>query len=220
MFICRLSPGGERFLLHREIKDESNVTCSRLFIATLPCPQGSGAPSAASSSATASQIEVLVKFTDRYNSRAHRLLASADLAPHLYSCSLVCGGLYMVVMALLPGQSMEYLVQIQKKVVPRSVFEDVDAAIRMLHTESIVFGDLRQPNVMCVPESRAESGSGATERLRGMLVDFDWAGADGEGRYPATVDTRRFAAGVDRNGAMRKEHGLEMLARLSAVCGL
>ncbi|EKM51397.1 uncharacterized protein PHACADRAFT_263483 [Phanerochaete carnosa HHB-10118-sp] len=123
-------------------------------------------------------------------------------------------------MELLPGESMEYLIETQKKIFPRSVFEDVDAAIKMLHAEGIVFGDLRQPNVMCVSGSRAESGSGATERLRGKLTDFDWAGDDGDSRYPATVDTKRFAAGVEWNGVMRKEHDDEMLVKLRAVCGL
>jgi len=56
-------------------------------------------PSVASTGDTSTKI-VLVKFTAKYNEVAHRLLADHDppLAPILYHCMRVIGGLYMVVM--------------------------------------------------------------------------------------------------------------------------
>jgi len=50
---------------------------------------------------------VLVKYTPRYNKVAHQLLAKNNppLAPALYSCTLVLGGLYMVVMEYLSSAS-------------------------------------------------------------------------------------------------------------------
>lgn len=166
---------------------------------------------------------MLVKFTTRYNPDAHRLLAAAGLAPHLYSCSYVYGGLYMVVMEFISGEVMEYLVAEKDKTVPLSVFDDVKAAIEKLHEKDIVFGDLRPPNIMCSPKSEdVDPGSGVkTKRLRAKLVDFDWASIDGEGRYTATLhddEPEKWVNGVGRYEVMRKEHDLGMLEKLPRMC--
>lgn len=53
-----------------------------------------------------SDQEVIVKFTSRYNEAAHRLLASAQLAPTLHFCERIIGGLYMVIMDRVSGKSV------------------------------------------------------------------------------------------------------------------
>lgn len=44
------------------------------------------------------EIDVVVKFTVRYHSEAHRILAEEQLAPTLYFCIPLVGDMYMVIM--------------------------------------------------------------------------------------------------------------------------
>ena len=48
----------------------------------------------------------MVKFTARYNNRAHRILHKAHFALRLISCSEVFGGLYTVVVEYLDGETV------------------------------------------------------------------------------------------------------------------
>ena len=77
-----------------------------------------------------------------------------------------------------------------------------------MHEADMVFGDLRPPNIMCIP---TESGG-----MRAKLVDFDWVGVHGRDRYPATMNDQLedWAPGMVRYGVMLKEHDLAMLERL------
>ena len=52
------------------------------------------------------------------------------------------------------------------------VTRNMQKAIELLHNNGYVFGDFRDPNVL------AQEGGGV------MLIDFDWAGAEGEATYP------------------------------------
>jgi RIO-like serine/threonine protein kinase len=91
--------------------------------------------------------KVIVKFTAHYNEAAHRLLAEVELAPKLHFCERVIGNLYMVVMDRVDGKSIWQL-QKDKMPVPAIVFERVSDAVRLLHEKYIVFGDLRDPNIL------------------------------------------------------------------------
>ncbi|KAI0808275.1 hypothetical protein C8Q74DRAFT_1363676 [Fomes fomentarius] len=119
-------------------------------------------------------VEVLVKFTAEYNADAHRILAKAGFAPALHACVPVCGGLKMVVMDRVQGENAWNAEQ--RDELPLTVYESVRSAIEVLHLAGFVFGDLRLPNIMCLPDGRA------------MLVDFDWVGKADEARYPATLN--------------------------------
>ncbi|TBU40184.1 hypothetical protein BD309DRAFT_845730, partial [Dichomitus squalens] len=55
---------------------------------------------------------------------------------------------------------------------------DVKMAVEALHEGYMVLGDLRTPNIICIP-----TGTG---KMRAKLVDFDWADVHGRDRYPAT----------------------------------
>ena len=208
-FKCRLSRAGTRVTLPK-LEDDRRLG---LYIASMPAPP---------SSAAASDIEVVVKFTARYNVKAHRLLAEAGLAPRLYSCSRVLGELYMVVMEFLPGKTMLHSCR-GCKYLPWSVYADIEAAIQRLHAEGIVFGDLRLSNIMCFePKATSESVFGPEQGpMRAKLIDFDWAGVADVERYPAMLDDslRDWAPGVERYGVMRAEHDLAMLEKLRWVCG-
>src|SRR5688572_17282077 len=75
--------------------------------------------------------------------------------------------------------------------VPGTVLGDVEKAVALLHANGWVFGDLRDANVVV-------SGG------RGFLVDFDWAGKEGEDRYPAALnENNSWHNGVCVHGGMR-----------------
>lgn len=150
--------------------------------------------------------EAVVKFTARYNEKAHRILASAGFAPKLHFCGLVVSGLYMVVMDRVDGKSLWQL-QIDKTPVPTVVLEHVRQAIS-LHKQNIVFGDLREPNILY------DASKGCT-----WIVDFDWPGVDGVSRYPATLNsTNPWQEEVSPYGIMRKAHDLWQVERLENLC--
>jgi len=51
----------------------------------------------------------------------------------------------------------------------------VKDAIDIIHSNQLVFGDLRRPNILVGNDIA-------------MLVDFDWCGKSGEGRYPSEIN--------------------------------
>ena len=118
---------------------------------------------------------IVVKFTDRYNAKGHRLLAEHSFAPQLLYISSEdkdaghFGYRVMVVMEFVDSQMAEDFNPVLSK--PRSIWSavcnDVKLAIETLHKADLVFGDLRTPNIMIVDG-------------RGKLVDFDWCGREGQ----------------------------------------
>jgi len=151
--------------------------------------------------------EVIVKFTARYNEVAHRLLANEAYAPRLHFCECVIGNLYMVVMDRVDGKSIWQLRE-DKIPVPEIVARSVTDAIELLHENDIVFGDLRDPNILY-----------DASKARVVLVDFDWSGKDRESRYPATLNpSNAWAEDVSPYSIMHKAHDLWQLNRLSALC--
>ena len=151
--------------------------------------------------------EVIVKFTAHYNEVAHHLLADANLAPKLHFCERVIGNLYMVVMDRVDGTSL-WQIQEDKKPVPAIVSKCMQDAIHILHAKNIVFGDLRDPNILCL-----------ASKACAMLVDFDWCGKDGEDRYPATLNSGiAWAEDVAPYSLMHKAHDTWQLDRLANLC--
>jgi len=141
---------------------------------------------------------VLVKFTAKYNDAAHRLLAEHDppLAPALYHCVRVIGGLYMVVMEYMSNaKPLHYFLLLSPRPPPPNadvVRRDVRKALDLLHGQDFVFGDLRQINVLY-----------SSNDERAFLVDFDWVGKHKVDRYSPCLDTR-LGLGVGKWDLMRK----------------
>ena len=157
---------------------------------------------------------VVVKFTPKYNEDAHSLLANntPPLAPALHSCTRVIGDLYMVV--------MEYLMDTDTDVKPLYDFfpqssphphppdtevvqRDLTKALDLLHDKGLVFGDLRQANVLYSPKDGG----------RTYLVDFDGVGEDGKDRYSPGLNTK-LGLGVERWQVMEKSHDRSNLDRI------
>lgn len=166
-----------------------------------------------SADSLADGYEVVVKFTAQYHAEAHRRLATKGFAPALHVCVPVCGGLFMVVMDRVHGELAWDLVR--RRPIPYDVYKDIHDAIMMLHSDNLVFGDLRTPNIMVDID-----GSGSDTRCRGVLLDFDWVGTHGIGRYPASLDDGLvdWASGIKRYGIMDKAHDIAMLKKFEDQC--
>ena len=121
------------------------------------------------------QEDVIVKFSEQYGVNVHEILANEDLAPKLYYAQKLDCGFWMVVMENIKG-ARELPLELEPRV-KRSIVD----AVRMVHNQGYVFGDLRRPNILLDGKNKIK------------LIDFDWCGVLGEAAYPA--------CGVNRNHA-------------------
>ncbi|KAL5523395.1 hypothetical protein ACEPAF_1662 [Sanghuangporus sanghuang] len=147
--------------------------------------------------------DVLVKFTHRYNGEAHRALDSEGRAPTLHFVGDIVGGLKMVVMEYIDGETVQDL-KGRNRLLPASAYEDFKRALELLHQQGFVHGDYRLPNLL------VKDG-------RGYVVDFDWCGKHSEARYPPTLndfDGIAWADGVARGSLMMKEHDCHLFSKL------
>ncbi|KAI9065038.1 hypothetical protein FKP32DRAFT_1711924 [Trametes sanguinea] len=120
-------------------------------------------------------------FCFRYGERAHRVLAAHDppLAPKLHACVPLVGGPIMVVMNIVPGGKTAWKQYGKTQPLPDPVADNIETALAVLGQQGLVHGDVRRPNVMTVQRADGKTG--------GMLIGFDWAGKDGEARYPSSL---------------------------------
>lgn len=145
----------------------------------------------------------VVKFASQYNEDAHRLLAKEvngeSFAPALHHVSSrLYGGRRIVVMDYVEGQTA-----LEVKGISNDHYKQLERAIKRLHEVGLVFGDLREPNILI---------SGGKVKL----VDFDWCGQDNKAKYPKdlNVKTIEWAEGVGPRKVMTKDHDLAMLKKL------
>ncbi|KAF5345843.1 hypothetical protein D9757_004733 [Collybiopsis confluens] len=103
--------------------------------------------------------EDVVKFAYHYGAAGHRLLAKAGFAPRLYHCAFdETIGMWVVVMDYVSGRVCHgKLIEGQRL--------SIKTAIGLLHAEDLVFGDLREPNVIITEPKNSV-----------CLVDFEWCG--------------------------------------------
>ena len=145
---------------------------------------------------------IVIKFVERYNVVAHRHLASCGLAPNLRYSSTedekasLYGGRYMIV--------MDY-VDLEPCIGPltQPQYERVEQAIKILHSEKMVFGDLRPQNILIGNDTV-------------MLIDFGWCGKEGKDHYPVELssDEELWHADVGPDCVMTKDHDIYMLEKL------
>ena len=111
---------------------------------------------------------VFVKFAVKYDAATHRLLANNNppLAPALYSCTPVLGGMFMVIVEYFPGASLRDAPSPLPVAVYEAVRRDVSRALELLHEQDLVFGHLVEENLLYLPEDVG----------RALLVDFENVG--------------------------------------------
>ncbi|KZT00303.1 uncharacterized protein LAESUDRAFT_666430 [Laetiporus sulphureus 93-53] len=157
---------------------------------------------------SSSAVEAVVKFAVTYNKDAHKELAVKHYAPRLYACESVIGGREMVVMERVHGKRMcDYPLNS----LPSRVFEDINHALEILHSKKLVFGDLRDTNVMILDDD-------SDGRTKAQFIDFDWVGENGKAFYPALINTKLIGTEYDSDvrprGLMRKKHDDSAVAYL------
>ena len=145
---------------------------------------------------------VVVKFTPTYCARAHQVVYEMHSAPKLWFCELVESvGMFVVVMNFVDGHHAD-----DDRPLPEGVFGTLRSAIFALHDKKLVHGDLRGPNVII-----CEAGK------RAMLLDFDWAGKEGEVFYPGDINTNLpWHTDVRPGRLISYEHDVYMLDRWAA----
>jgi len=121
---------------------------------------------------TKDNLQVVVKFVDRYGSAVHEFLAEHDYAPTLRYCGplslpqpaqpslpskpgLSLGSLQMIVMDYVKPLSQD---------LPQAVRPQLVQILKKLHQNGYVFGDMRQSNIIL------------NEAGKIQLINFDWAG--------------------------------------------
>lgn len=150
---------------------------------------------------------ICVKFTQRYSEAAHEAGVELGIAPDLLAVERI-GQWYMVVMEDVSEQYSN-LYQVKEDVYDqRSVEKLVKEAIESLHRKGFVHGDVRHTNIMI--DNKLVKG--ARNRSRPiLLVDWDWAGTDGEVKYPVTLNSSVLRPkGAYAGEKIEASHDLEM----------
>ena len=85
--------------------------------------------------------------------------------------------------------------------------KDIWVAVAALHKKGLVLGDLRQPNVLLLPEGGVN------------LIDFDWCGKENTVTYPADIfldtSSNDQHKGTQCHGLIKREHNAYMFECLT-----
>jgi len=85
----------------------------------------------------------------------------------------------------------------------QTVRSEVQRALEVLHSNRLVFGDLRLLNILITKDGNVK------------LIDFNWAGEDGQAKYPPLISQEiTWPEGVEAMAVMRQQHDLAMLHKL------
>jgi hypothetical protein len=151
---------------------------------------------------------LVVKFVQRYGVEAHQALATAHLAPHLHYYGSIWPEIpdatpwRMVVMEFLEGRMLS-----EESSYSPAICEAIRNAVKLLHEQGLVHGDLRAPNIIVMPTANGHAA---------RIVDFDWAGKNGEVKYPHDVNLHAklgWARGVRPLGLIEPKHDMHMIKR-------
>ncbi|CAG8606856.1 1131_t:CDS:2, partial [Paraglomus occultum] len=123
--------------------------------------------------------QLLVKFTRRYGVEAHRECASLGIAPELFGFEVLAGGWKAVVMAY-KGDDFKTLLECTFDEKIKTAVKET--AVKM-HRKGFVHGDLRDVNILYHCQQ-------ARDRVDILFIDWDWAGKEGEARYPPTMNPK------------------------------
>ena len=140
--------------------------------------------------------DVVVKFSrSHYGTDVHNLLAEHGLAPQLKYTQVLPGNWHVVIMEKVTGVSLPASEQVNM-----ALKDTVDK----IHAQGYVHGDLRAQNILVVDDS-----------IR--ILDFDWAGKEGEVRYPQELNTScNWHSDVKPGGLIAKEHDVY---QINTICG-
>ncbi|KIY68962.1 hypothetical protein CYLTODRAFT_394659 [Cylindrobasidium torrendii FP15055 ss-10] len=135
---------------------------------------------------------VVVKFAHTYSIKVHRFLAAKQRAPRLHFCEFVTElQMFVAIMDFVDVQDLYTVGKLTEQ-----QYTNLETAMGLLKKGSYVLGDLRAPNILV---------SGDQEL---WIVDFDWAGKEGEVFYPEDInaDLDEWAPGVGPGGKIESAH--------------
>ncbi|KAI6126839.1 hypothetical protein F5141DRAFT_1248665 [Pisolithus sp. B1] len=142
-------------------------------------------------------------------------MADAGFAPKLRYFGPVSIGDNAVTYGKLKMAVMDYVEglmlcdALEQQEVPANFLAHLHQAVAHFHGAGFVFGDLREPNIMVTPD----------DEVTVRLIDFDWAGKDGEVLYPITISPDiPWLEGVAELMPIEKRHDLSNLACIIDLC--
>lgn len=132
--------------------------------------------------ANRSSTKVVVKFTLSYNSTVQEHLHAQGMAPQLICEEVLCDGWKAIVMEYIEGKNLHDCHHTLTEPQKQSIIEKLKEAVQSMQVKDYVHGDLRLPNIM-IKDSEVDSDSPTP-----IIVDFDWAGIQGEAKYPVNLN--------------------------------
>ena len=153
---------------------------------------------------------VIVKFCTQYSIDAHQLLALERLAPAIHffgSLHPYTKFIFVVMECVYPPQGYASFTTLP------TIQADIAQCVETLHAEGLVHGDVRVDNILLYRPEAVSDETIYCGDIRAMLVDFDWAGCEGEATYPRNINmlTVSWPAGVKPGSLITKEHDTTML---------
>lgn len=156
--------------------------------------------------------KVVLKFvTGQYGKDVHSFLSESHagrrhrLCPRLHYTELLPSGWTVVVMDKVdaPLLAMEVINLTTRE--KCGIMEDLTTAVKIMHDYGYVHGDLREPNILITRDQ--ELG------VRAYIIDFDFAGKEGQARYPydLNVCSFRWLEDEDIGQLIKKTHDLSAL---------
>lgn len=144
------------------------------------------------------EVDVIVKFSKRYGESVHQALAAKEMAPTVHHIQALPGGWIAVIMDYVEGKTLfNSLLSESEKAKLESFKAELAETLR---ENKFVHGDLRPQNII-------HCGSGTFK-----VVDFDWAGAEQQSKYPLDINMRGgWAEGVGPGGIILHKHDLYQL---------
>lgn len=141
---------------------------------------------------------ILIKFTQRYSIELHEFCADRGYAPKILAFERLPGGWFAVAMEFLenalhiPFAKNATLCQVDWTKQLRNL-------VSAFHDKDLVHGDLRDANIICDGDSV-------------MLIDFDWAGKEGQVSYPVfNLNPDLLQGRASKDLLIRKEDDIRIL---------
>ena len=130
---------------------------------------------------------VIVKFTNTYGDEVHKCMAESGFAPQL-----------IAVHDLPPNWKVVIMDELQNRMdIGKDKYAVVRAAIKILHENGYVHGDLRLSNMFSCTNTES----------RIAVIDYDWAGKANEAKYPLWMNPAcNWPQGASCGGIITVDH--------------
>ena len=147
-----------------------------------------------------------VKFTRMYSTEVHEFLAQKNMAPKLFNISEIECGWKVIEMEYIQGKTLHECQQSLSTTQKQNIRRCLISTVQDMATSNFVHGDLRRPNIMIRNED-ISSPSPTT-----IIIDFDWAGTQGQAKYPSSLNTKvAWPVGTTPRAVIMCDHDREMI---------